>query len=231
MVLPQVFAVPKTWVGRRGYALVRWSDGGPDADKNNRTIHAFRALNHQGRFYNVIANQFQRDRREISTKKSSGRVVSTATWNHRGQSLEYVNGPDRITYPIINMPAVNIPAMKNNTFIPIVAQVPAQAPAPAQAPPVPVQKPSYVISKIPQHAVRALLRDAAMTEEVCAITGEEIDIGNGAVTSCFHLFEKNAIATWLAMPNSRDKCPVCNELCNSYTLDDDGPPPLDMETA
>ena len=69
-----------------------------------------------------------------------------------------------------------------------------------------------------------------MTEEVCAITGEEIDVANGAVTSCFHLFEKNAIATWLAMPNSRDKCPVCNENCNSYTLDDDSPPPLVMET-
>ena len=230
MVLPQVFAVPKTWLGRRGYILVRWTDGGPDANNNNRTVHAFRSVNHQERYYRVIANEFQRDPRTISTKKSSGRLVSTAMWNHRGQSLEYVNGDNRTTYPIVNMPAASIPALKNNTFIPIVEAAqpaPAQAPAPAQ---VPVQKPSYIISKIPQHAVRALLRDAAMTEEVCAITGEELDVANGAVTSCFHLFEKNAIATWLAMPNSRDKCPVCNELCNSYTLDHDGPPPLVMET-
>ena len=227
MVLPQTFAVPKTWRGRRGYTLVRWTDGGPDANNNNRTVHVFRTVNHQDRYYRVIVNEFQRDRREISTKKSSGRFTSTATWNHRGQSLEYVNGPDRTTYPIVNMPAVSIPAVKNITFIPIIDPVPVQAPAPVQAP---VQKPSYIISKIPQHAVRALLRDAAMTEEVCAITGEEIDVANGAVTSCFHLFEKNAIATWLAMPNSRDKCPVCNENCNSYTLDDDSPPPLVMET-
>jgi len=230
MVLPQVFAVPKTWVGRRGYVLVRWTDGGPDANNNNRTVHAFHTVNHQDRYYRVVANEFQRDRREISTKKSSGRFVSTAKWNHRGQSLEYVNGDHRTTYPIVNMPAASIPAVKNNTWIPVIDPVPAQAPAQQAPAPAPVPKPSYIISKIPQHAVRALLRDAAMTEEVCAITGEEIDVGNGAVTSCFHLFEKNAIATWLAMPNSRDKCPVCNELCNSYTLDHDGPPPLGVET-
>jgi len=227
MVLPQVFAVPKTWAGRRGYTLVRWADGGPDADKNNRTIHVFRNVNHQARFYNVIANNFQRDRREISTKKSSGRVISTAIWNHRGQSLEYVDGPDRSTYPIVNMPAANIPIINTGTFIPIVNEAP---PVPVTAPVPPVHKPSYIISKIPQHTIRALLRDAAMSEEVCAITGEELDVTNGAVTSCFHLFEKNAIATWLAMPNSRDKCPVCNEHCNSYTLEDDGPPPLGVES-
>jgi hypothetical protein len=57
-----------------------------------------------------------------------------------------------------------------------------------------------------------------MQEETCSITGEEIDVTNGAMTSCFHIFEKNAIATWLAMPNSQDKCPVCNCKCNSFTV-------------
>jgi hypothetical protein len=93
-----------------------------------------------------------------------------------------------------------------------------------QAPVAPVQK-KYPITTIPQHIVMALLRDAAMQEEVCPITSEEIDVTNGAVTSCFHLFEKNAIMQWLLMPNSRDKCPVCNATCNSFTLDE--PPPLD----
>ena len=230
MVLPQTFAVLKTWRGRRGYTLVRWIDGGPDENNNNRTVHAFRSVDHQGRYYSVVANQFQRDNHAISTKKSSGRLVNTSIWNHRGQSLEYVNGPNRTTYPIVNIQAASIPALKNTTFIPIVDPIaPAPTPAPAPAP-GPTHKPSYAISKIPHHAVLALLRDAAMTEEVCAITGEELDVANGAVTSCFHLFEKNAIATWLAMPNSRDKCPVCNEHCNSYTLDDDLPPPLHIET-
>jgi hypothetical protein len=134
MVLPQVFAVLKTRAGLRGYALVRWSDGGPDANFNNRTVHVFRAVNHQDRYYRVTANEFQRDRREISTKKSSGRFVSTAKWNHAGQSLVYVNGVDRTTYPIVNMPAVNIPAVRNNTWIPIIDPAPAQAPAQVSAP-------------------------------------------------------------------------------------------------
>jgi hypothetical protein len=119
--------------------------------------------------------------------------------------------------------------MTTRSFIPIrepLAPVPlAQVPL---APVLPAPRPAprnYVMTSIPQHIVRALLRDAAMQEEVCPITSEEIDISNGAITSCFHLFEKNAIAKWLSLPNSLDKCPVCNCPCNSYTLDE--PPPLD----
>jgi hypothetical protein len=78
----------------------------------------------------------------------------------------------------------------------------------------------HMIHMIPQHAVRAFLRDAAMQEEICPITNEEIDVTNGAMTSCFHLFEKNAIATWLAMPNSEAKCPVCKNKCTTFTLEE-----------
>jgi hypothetical protein len=121
--------------------------------------------------------------------------------------------------------------MKPTSFIPIIeAALPVAAPvAPAPLPTVPVpqeQSIRYKITTIPQHTVRALLRDAAMEEEVCPITSEEIDVTNGAVTSCFHLFEKNAIEKWLLLPNSRDKCPTCNTPCNYYILNDE-PPRLD----
>ena len=79
--------------------------------------------------------------------------------------------------------------------------------------------PVYSISTIPQHAVRAFLTHAALIEEQCSITGESIDIANGAITTCFHTFQKDAIARWLSMPNSQDKCPVCNTKCNMFTLD------------
>ena len=129
------------------------------------------------------------------------------------------------------MPSI-LPKHKNNTFIPIVQQTAQQNPA-QQNPalqqaqlqalhqlidegPLP---PVYSISTIPQHAVRAFLTYAVLTEEQCSITGESIDITNGAVTTCFHVFQKDAIAKWLAMPNSQDKCPVCNAKCNMFTLD------------
>lgn len=71
---------------------------------------------------------------------------------------------------------------------------------------------------IPTHAVLALLRDAAIQGSTCPITTEEIDVSNGAVTSCFHLFEKNSIAAWLANEKSKKQCPVCKKECCSYTL-------------
>jgi SUMO ligase MMS21 Smc5/6 complex component len=98
----------------------------------------------------------------------------------------------------------------------------APAPVAPMAPIVPMAPPKpakYTIETIPQHVIRALLRDAAMYEEECPITAVDIDITNGAVTSCFHLFEKDAIQKWLSLPNSKEKCPVCNTPCNSYTLD------------
>jgi hypothetical protein len=96
--------------------------------------------------------------------------------------------------------------------------VPAVPAVPALLPP-PEGPPKYPIDTIPQHIIRALLRDAVMQEEICPITNMELDVSNGAVTSCFHLFNRDAICKWLSMPGSRDKCPVCNCPCNSYTLD------------
>jgi hypothetical protein len=71
---------------------------------------------------------------------------------------------------------------------------------------------------IPSHAILALLRDAAIQGFTCPITTDEIDIANGAVTSCFHLFEKNAIATWLESEKSKKQCPICKKECKSFTL-------------
>ena len=226
MVLPQTFAVGRSLNGRNGYAILKWTDGG--ADPQNRTIHVLKGEKHNDHFYNVIRNEFPTDSRTIATKKSSGRNVRLVLWVHTKQSLQYVNGTTRRTYHIINIGNVCIPAIKQWSFLPIVDNS-----APQHLPQQPLQAPvqqhmqdavpelrqlRYVVSEIPQHAVRALLRDAVLNEEVCPITGEEIDVTNGAVTTCFHLFEKDAITKWLSMPNSRDKCPTCNANCNSYTL-------------
>lgn len=213
---PHTFCV-KTRMGERdGYFLMRWSLGNLE---NDAAVHILKGTNHHNRFYNIEripAVQQNHTLYTIQTRKNSGNVVRPIRWGFTDQCLK----EDDMTFPVLRILPMNaLPSMKNSNFIPIIVNTPAPVQIPA-APTVPtVQAKKYTIESIPQHIVRAILRDAVMQEEVCPITSVELDIENGAVTSCFHLFEKNAIMKWLLMPGSRDKCPVCNCPCNSYTLD------------
>ena len=206
-VVPEDFVIHTTLNGREGYALYRWTNGGLTNDQ--RIIHVVKAHSHGNRYYNITRDEtLPTTYSSAMVKKGQGRIVRTMSWRYNRHIL--VNGTRR--YPVINITAHSmIPSHRIDSFIPIITDVPAQ-------PVAPVVPKIYPILAIPQHAVRGLLRDAAMQEETCSITGENIDISNGAITSCFHLFEKNAIATWLAMPNSNDMCPICKEKCNIFML-------------
>ena len=221
--LPILFAILAKRGQTRGYYLVRWSHGGLDAA--NKIIHVLKPANHHNRFYNIHAFQRPGIRwNNIVTKKNQGTMIRASKWKFVNERL-HSNG-DRIPVIRISPTSSTLPQMPSYAFVPITTNNTVQAP-PA-APPVipPTQVPpanltvtrKYPISTIPQHIVLSLLRDAVMQEEVCPITSENIDVANGAVTSCFHLFEKNAILQWLLMPSSQDKCPVCNCPCNSFTL-------------
>ena len=231
--LPITFCIKTRHQGRDGYYLMRWSHGGLDA--NGKIVHILKPANHHNRFYNISNMARTRRWNDIVSKKNSGTITRPARWMFTGSRLTFED--DRIPIIQITPMSTSLPQMKPYSFIPITQPVqPVQAVPNLQLPahiaqmniPRNIIK-NFPITTIPQHIVMALLRDAAMQEEVCPITSEEIDVGNGAVTSCFHLFEKNAIMQWLLMPNSRDKCPVCNAQCNSFTLDN-GPPPLDTAT-
>ena len=237
--LPITFCI-KTRVGaREGYYLMRWSHGGLDA--NNKIVHVLKPANHHDRFYNISNMARTRRWNEIVSRKNSGTVSRTIRWMFSGSRLTFED--ERIPIILITPASTSLPQIKAFSFIPITQPVEQVHPVQQLQPAPNLQLPANIaqmnipqntvkkfpITTIPQHIVMALLRDAAMQEEVCPITSEEIDVSNGAVTSCFHLFEKNAIMQWLLMPNSRDKCPVCNTPCNSFTLDN-GPPPLDTAT-
>jgi hypothetical protein len=218
----------KTYMGEReGYFLMRWSVGNM---VNNEIVHILKPTPHHGRFYNIefipLAQQ-NNNLFRISTRKNAGNIVRQISWGFTSQRLKN----DEMIIPVLRISPMNaLPSMKVLSFIPIIDNNPATpnpaTPNPAtpviQAVPadpvVPIQK-KYAIENIPQHIVRALLRDAVMHEEICPITNAQIDVSNGAVTSCFHLFDRDAIAQWLSMPGSRDKCPVCNCPCNSYCLE------------
>jgi len=226
--LPVKFAVNERYNGRDGYRLLNCVDG--DIDNTHGIVHILHCEDHGGRFYRINTNTniaIPTGFTTTMTKKASGRVNHLMHWKRTRITLHY----DANTYPVIQISNISnmritLPVLKVRSFIPIVEEVPQENLTPPTAPtmpPVPipplvtlvVRKP---VTVIPQHAVRALLRDAAMQEEVCPITDHEIDVSNGAVTSCFHLFEKTAIDRWLKMPTSRNKCPVCNSTCSSYTL-------------
>jgi len=225
--LPITFCVKTTVNAREGYYLMRWSHGGLDA--NNKIIHILKPANHHNNFYNISSTTRTIRWNEIVTKKTSGTVTRSINWMYTNQRLTCDD--NRIPVIRITPMSTSLPVMKPYSFIPITVQ-PVQPLQPVPNLQLPVNiaqmniQKNFPITTIPQHIVMALLRDAAMQEEVCPITTVELDVTNGAVTSCFHLFEKNAIMQWLLMPNSRDKCPVCNTPCNSFTLDN-GPPPLD----
>ncbi len=226
--LPITFCIKTTLNGREGYYLMRWSHGG--LDPSGKIIHVLKPANHHNNFYNISSTARTIRWNRIITKKTSGTVTRSINWKYTNQRLTC----DEQRIPVIHITpmSTSLPVMKAFSFIPITQPVQPVQPVPqlhlpVPIPPIPVEK-NFPITTIPQHIVMALLRDAAMREEICPITSEEIDVANGAVTSCFHLFEKNAIMQWLLMPNSRDKCPVCNTQCNSFTLTDEPPPLLDM---
>lgn len=219
-LLPRNFVI-HTHVGTtEGYALYSWIEGGI-TQTDHRPIHSIHSAGHRDLYYNILDDTLTTGQwHAIASKKGRGRVVRPMTWRLTTKSLNYTGPTEIRRFPVIEISntSTTLPPSKTSTFIPIIAPGIAPIVAPVVAPVVPVGPKIYTIAVIPQHAVRAMLRDAAMYEEACPITGNDIDIENGAITSCFHLFEKNAIATWLALPNSHDKCPVCNNKCNMFML-------------
>ncbi len=61
---------------------------------------------------------------------------------------------------------------------------------------------------IPEYVGRALLAQAVSAEECCSITMEHLAAGDTAVTSCFHLFQKDGLVEWM---KKKSCCPVCKK--------------------
>jgi hypothetical protein len=215
--LPQSFCIEKTFNGRNGYAFIKSEDGG--LDPNGASVRILNEKNHMNQFYTIINNrtyilEHLTTWRESIVKRGNGAVFHTMRWRNTGTGLRY----EGVDYPVLKCAnaAAILPTIHNWSFIPI-----TEPPAPAQTNRIPnqvIQLKNYPITTIPQHAVRAILRDAVLNDEVCPITSNSIEVDTGAVTSCFHVFEKDSITKWLRMPTSEDKCPICNAKCNAYSI-------------
>lgn len=151
-----------------------------------------------------------------SVKKQSGRIIHTIHWAYTDKQLKY----NQIIIPIIKVtPKQFLPTTKRWNFIPIVERTPTALPALQALQPVqPVHVAKIPIKEIPNHAINMLLLAAVIQGEECPISGNPIDTNNGSVTSCFHIFDKDAMTTWLALPHTNKKCPVCMQACDLYLL-------------
>ena len=65
--------------------------------------------------------------------------------------------------------------------------------------------------KIPSRIARLIAQDAEVAGEVCPITMDTITATNCSVTSCFHVFDRDAIAQWMV---NNTACPVCKQACS-----------------
>lgn len=63
----------------------------------------------------------------------------------------------------------------------------------------------------PAHLVGPVLGSAEADRKICPITMEPIRKKTAAITSCGHIFQKEAIQEWLA---SHDTCPECRQRCS-----------------
>ena len=209
--MPLHFAVKIDWRGRQGFSLI-------EARKEN-DIYILRNIYHGNVFYNIDDYERPADPRTdftCKTKKISGTVEHKITWRHSPQRLRHQN----TLYPILVFtPRSHLPSAKTRTFIPITIRDVPQTHTQPQAPLNPQELEADVkfpIKTIPQHAVRLLLLGSLIDGEECSITGNPISAENGAVTTCFHIFEKEAITRWLEQASSNKKCPVCMQECDVY---------------
>jgi hypothetical protein len=63
---------------------------------------------------------------------------------------------------------------------------------------------------MPKHISRLVAQDAIARNEICPITMDPITIETCSVTSCFHVFERDALALWHV---TNKTCPVCKQDC------------------
>lgn len=99
-------------------------------------------------------------------------------------------------------------------------------PAPILAPaPTPVPTPAHtnLPEAIPRRIAWLVAEDASKQGESCSITLDEISPITASVTTCFHVFNSDAIAKWLT---TNPLCPMCKKRCQATVAFEDGPPPL-----
>lgn len=86
--------------------------------------------------------------------------------------------------------------------------VPQAQPVPQPAPPV-----LAPLKAIPKRIAWLIAEEASKANESCPILTDLISPLTSAVTTCFHVFDYDAINEWFARNPVNTRCPVCRDLC------------------
>ena len=73
-----------------------------------------------------------------------------------------------------------------------------------------VADPEPVFLTAPPEPIPLFVAEALLSNTECPITMDPVQKGAAAVTSCFHVFQRDAIEQWLEKHNT---CPVCKKTC------------------
>ena len=205
--LPRNFVLKHTCDGRDGYVFFSSIEVTPEGGQPYLRMYP---ASHFNRYYTIRTDNPVSEWACCRITKTNGTVQREIQWKHTLERLQF----QQEYTPVLQVTGFqHFPAWKvRQNFIRITT--PVQQP---QAPVQPAQHPQKEFS-IPAHAVRALLTYAVLQEESCPILDVPIDVDNGAVTSCFHVFEKSAIQQWLDTPTSGQKCPICKQVCKAFRL-------------
>jgi hypothetical protein len=212
VTLPVKFAVEMRFNNRVGFCLFK------TGDPEELRYDTLSRQNNHNYFYNIESyTPPNTTRHSQNIKRTLEHVIH---WSYTVKQLKH----NETIIPIIKLtPKKHLPDTATWSFVPIVERNAPETPAPAPAP-LPVPIPPIIvqnklpIKEIPNHAIRLLLLGAIIEGEECPISGTALDATNGSVTSCFHLFERDSIARWLALPHTNKKCPVCMQACDLYVL-------------
>jgi len=92
----------------------------------------------------------------------------------------------------------DIPPHLGNIIVPPLAQA--------------VERPWTYLEKIPKR-IAWLIAEEAAKGEMCPISTNPISPITASVTTCFHVFETEAINEWIARNPNNTPCPVCRKVC------------------
>ena len=83
----------------------------------------------------------------------------------------------------------------------------------AIAPPTAPPMHTIPIVTIPQHIKHIVIQDAIRKGDSCIISFNDITEENASLTSCGHVFTREAIQKWFSQPSSNGCCPLCKQPC------------------
>jgi hypothetical protein len=128
-------------------------------------------------------------------------ILQTPPRIHRLDILESILRPTLV----MEMPMTLLVQPPRQTDSLLAAALLASLAAPPRPPPPAVRPPPF-----PKHLADQVLAAAEAAGQACAITMEPIQKASAAVTSCGHVFQKEAITHWM---QDHDTCPECRQPC------------------